>query len=129
MRDVPYPDALSWHAAFPANGTRRPSPPSRLGKIRHRSRCLPPRAHDARGTRTRLRLALPSPLLDPIHLGSPPASTRRGLPVSGDVRPLQKIEPALGLPHQTSSRPYRSAPPGRTYAPPPRSLPHKPCTT
>ena len=68
---------------------------TRLDAVRHGARGFPPEAHDARGAGGRLRLALPAAFLARIDLAPPPAGLAGGAAVSGDVVPVQAIEPVL----------------------------------
>src|ERR1051325_10600975 len=97
---VPHPYALSGYAALSSDGGPGPHPAPRLDSLRHRPRCLPPQAHDARGTRARLRLDLPAPVLARLDLAPPSRAVARGPALSCDVLPLQAFEPVLAFADQ-----------------------------
>src|ERR1051326_2323134 len=75
-----------------------------MDSLRHRPRRLPPEAHDAPGTRARLRLDLPAPVLACLDLAPPSGAVARGSALSCDVLPLQAFEPVLAFADQARCR-------------------------
>ncbi len=63
---TPYPAT----PLFPSDVDGRPPAALQLGFVRHRPRGVPPQAHVARGTGTRLRVDLPASVLPRFHLAA-----------------------------------------------------------
>ena len=96
VRDVPHPDALSRHAAVPADGGRGPAAAPRLDALRHGARRLPAAAHDARASWTQgYALVLPAAVLARARSGGAGRTTGAPCRLPGDVVPLQALEPVL----------------------------------
>ena len=70
VRDFPYPDALSGHAAVPSIRARRAHPAPGLGQVRHRARRVSAKAHESRGARSRLCVVLRQALLAWLDLAA-----------------------------------------------------------
>ena len=86
---------------------------------------FPPEAHDARGTGARLRLDLPAPLLACLDLAAAAGGLARRAAVSGDVVPLQALQPLLAPADQARSGARGLAAAGGDDAPAARAIPEK----
>src|SRR5260370_42393478 len=99
MRDVSHSSPLSGNAAVPANGSGGALVAPRLGSVRHGARGVPSKKHVTRGTGTRLCVDVPAPLLTRFDLAAQARGLARGCSVSGDVVPVQALQPVLAIAH------------------------------
>src|SRR5262249_51858799 len=79
---------------------------------------VPSKIHVTGGTRTRLRVDLSATFLPCVDLAAPPHGLAGRCAVSGDVVPVQALQPVLAPTHQASFRACHLATPGRINAPP-----------
>jgi Radical SAM superfamily len=75
-----------------------------LGALRYGARSISAQPHVARGTGRRVHLDVPAPVLTRFDLATPAPGLARCGTVSGDVVPVQALQPVLAVSH--------SAPPG-----------------
>src|SRR5580700_1165676 len=125
MFDLPHPHALSGYAAVSADGGARPHPTLRLDALRHRPCRLSAEAYDSRGTGAGIRVDLPATLLACIHLEKAAGRLASDSAVSGNVLPLQTIQPLLAPADQTRSGEPGLEASGGDNAPAARAIPEK----
>src|SRR5262249_42858192 len=104
MRDVSYPDAVSGHAAVPANGIGESAPASQLGFVRHGARGLPTEEHVSGGIGRWICMAVSAAVFARFDLAEEAGGLARDGAVPGDVLFIQTIEPVLAFADQARSR-------------------------
>src|SRR5262245_6488631 len=95
VRHVPHPDALSGDPAVSADGGRGPAAAPQLGPVRHGPRRFSAPAPDAGAAGGGVRLVLRAAVFAPLDLAAAAPRLAGGAAVSGDVVPVQEVEPLL----------------------------------
>src|SRR5690606_19889272 len=110
VRDVPYSDAVSRHAALRRSRAAEPHRASRLAALRHGARRVRAEADDGRGALRRIRVVLPAAVLASVDLAPPSEGLAGGARLSRDVVLVQAIELDLALADPVAADRARLAP-------------------